>query len=317
MMAQHGLAMLVALLIDVAVGWPDALYTRIGHPVSWVGGLISAGDRGWNRPCDSFARRRMAGAALALAVITLATGAGWALWRALPGGWAGAGLAGIAAWPLVAARALHAHVAAVARPLAKGDIAGARRAVSMIVGRDPDRLDSAGIARAAAESLAENTSDGVIAPLFWGVIFGLPGIAAYKAINTLDSMIAYRTPRHLAFGWAAARIDDIANLIPARLTGLIYALVSARPIVSMRVMFADARHHRSPNAGWPEAAFAGALGVRLSGPRPYAEGMSQDAFLNAAAPDPQGTDLVRGLALFKRACALAAALLAAIALAGL
>jgi adenosylcobinamide-phosphate synthase len=312
-LAQHGAQMLLALAIEATVGWPAWLFARIGHPVSWLGRLIAAGDRRWNAPRASDARRRAAGAELALGIIALAAGAGWLLARLLPQGWAGVVLGGVLAWPLLAARSLHAHVAAVARPLAAGDTAGARHAVSMIVGRNPDALGPPAIARAAAESLAENTSDGVIAPLVWGVLLGLPGIAGYKAVNTLDSMIAYRTPRHLAFGWAAARIDDGANLLPARLTGLLYALASARPVTALRVMLADARHHRSPNAGWPEAAFAGALGIRLSGPRLYAEGPSQDAWLNGAAPDPTAGDLIAGLGLFRRVVAVAAGLLLALA----
>jgi adenosylcobinamide-phosphate synthase len=303
--AAHAAAMLLALALDAAIGWPDALYRRIGHPVAWLGRLIGAGDRALNREGDSFARRRALGVALALAVIGLAVLVGWAM----PGNWM---LAGVLAWPLVAARSLYSHVAAVARPLARDDLDGARRAVSMIVGRDPDRLDRAGVARAAAESLAENTSDGVIAPLFWGVLFGLPGIAGYKAVNTLDSMIGYRSARHRAFGWAGARIDDLANLVPARLTGLLYALAGGRPARGLAVMWRDARHHRSPNAGWPESAFAAALNIRLSGPRVYPEGMSQDAWLNGAAPDPGAADLIRGLALFRRAVLLGAVVPAAI-----
>lgn len=311
MIAQHAAQMLLALLLEAALGWPAPLFRLIGHPVSWLGRLISAGDRAWNRESARFGHRRIAGAALALGVIALAWSLGWVLNHALPQGWPGLVTGGVLAWPLVAARSLQTHVAAVARPLALGDLAGARYAVSMIVGRDPDALDEAGIARAAAESLAENTSDGVIAPLFWGVVFGLPGIAAYKAINTLDSMIAYRTPRHRAFGWAAARIDDLANLIPARLTGLLYVLASCSATAWL-VMIADARHHRSPNAGWPEAAFAGALGIRLSGPRLYAEGPSQDAWLNGAGHDPSAQDLRRGLGLFRRVVALAGVVLLAL-----
>jgi adenosylcobinamide-phosphate synthase len=179
----------------------------------------------------------------------------------------------------------------------------ARQAVARIVGRDPARLDSAGVARAALESLAENTSDGVVAPLFWGVVAGLPGMAAYKAINTLDSMIGHRTPRHEDFGWAAARIDDLVNLFPARLTGVLFALVSARPVSVITCMLRDARHHRSPNAGWPEAAMAGALAVRISGPRVYGDRIADEPFVNAAAPDPVPNDIRRGLALYARAMA--------------
>ena len=305
-LASHAGQMLVGLLIEVALGWPNALFARIGHPVSWLGKAIAAGDRAWNREGASFARRRALGTVLALAIIALAVGTGAVLAWVLPRGWLGVLLGGVLAWPLLAARSLYTHVAAVARPLAAGDVAGARFAVSMIVGRDPSALDEAGIARAAGESLAENTSDGVIAPLLWGLLLGLPGIAGYKAINTLDSMIAYRTPRHLAFGWAAARIDDGANLVPARLSGLLYALVSQRSLTALRVMLRDARHHRSPNAGWPEAAFAGALNIRLSGPRLYAEGPSRDAWLNPGAPDPTAADLQRGLALYAHVVRMAA-----------
>ncbi|MBM9400124.1 cobalamin biosynthesis protein CobD [Gluconacetobacter azotocaptans] len=309
-------AMLVALMLDAALGWPQNLYALVGHPVTWLGALIDAGDRRLNRAKTSNVSRRIAGVVLAGAVIALTAGIALAVSRLLPEGWAGVILTGILAWPLVAVRSLYDHVDAVAKPLAAGDLAGARGAVSMIVGRNPDLLDGAGIARAAAESLAENTSDGVVAPLFWGMLLGLPGIAAYKAINTMDSMIGHRTPRHEAFGWAAARIDDVANLVPARLTGLLFALASRHTTTALRIMRRDARSHRSPNAGWPEAAFAGALGIRLSGPRTYADRVAEEPWLNGTAPDPRPRDLVRGLALYRRAMVMLAALMALIVLPG-
>ena len=231
----------------------------------------------------------------------------------MPDGLWGILLGGVLAWPLVAARSMYDHVAAVARPLADEDLDTARGAVALIVGRDPERLDAAGVSRAALESLAENTSDGIVAPVFWGLVFGLPGIAAYKAVNTLDSMIGHRTPRHEAFGWAAARIDDVANLVPARLTGMLFAVVSGRLRSSVRCMMHDASRHRSPNAGWPEAAMAGALGVRLSGPRAYAGGVSDEPWLNAQARDAAPADLHRGLRLFLRAMLFLAAILALLA----
>ena len=197
-------AMLIALAIDAAFGWPDWLFRRIGHPVTWLGHVISAADKTLNRAAWPFAVRRLAGAVAALAVISGVVALAWVVQRGLPGGAAGILLAGVLAWPLVAARSLHDHVLAVAEPLSVGDTEAARDAVSRIVGRNPETLDGPAIARASLESLAENASDGVVAPLFWGAIFGLPGIAGYKAINTLDSMIGYRTPRHEAFGWAAA-----------------------------------------------------------------------------------------------------------------
>src|SRR5262249_33238731 len=210
--------MLVAMAIDAVLGWPGALFARIGHPVSWLGGLIDALDVRWNRASDAPAKRRVAGVAAALGVIALAAGVGWLAQMAMPSDWRGVVLTGVLAWPLVALRSLYDHVAAVRDPLDAGDISAARQAGSLIVGRGPNQLDEGGIARAAIESLAENASDGVVAPLFWGALFGLPGIIAYKAINTLDSMIGHHSERHEAFGWAAARIDDVANLIPARLT---------------------------------------------------------------------------------------------------
>lgn len=306
--------MLVAMAIDAAIGWPAALHVRVGHPVTWLGALIGGCDRRWNR---AGTRRRRRGLIVAVAVIALATVVGMAMQAALPAGWTGVLLGGVFAWPLVALRSMHEHVAAVFRPLAAGDLGAARRAVAMIVGRDPTWLDEAGVARAALESLAENTSDGVVAPLFWGVVAGLPGIAAYKAINTLDSMIGHRTARHEDFGRVAARIDDVANLIPARLTGLVFALVSGRPQGALGCMARDAHRHRSPNGGWPEAALAGALGIRLSGPRSYGERVAEEPWVNGAAPDPGPADIGRGLALYRRAMLALAALIGALALVGI
>lgn len=293
--------MAIGLALDAVLGWPRPLFRMIGHPVTWIGHLIGGLDRWLNLEGTDDAGRRMAGVAAALFVITVAAVLGLVVWSLLPVGLSGVVIAGILAWPLIAARSLFDHVAAVARPLGASDIGEARHAVAQIVGRDPDRLDPPGIARAALESLAENASDGVIAPLFWGAIFGLPGIFAYKAINTLDSMIGHRTPRHEAFGWAAARIDDVANFVPARLTGLLLAAVSPAPRTAFDCMVRDARHHRSPNAGWPEAALAGGLGIRLSGPRAYHDHVADEPWLNGAAPDPTAADLDRGLRIYRSA----------------
>ncbi|MCV2867757.1 adenosylcobinamide-phosphate synthase CbiB [Defluviimonas sp. WL0002] len=309
-------AMLVALLIDAAVGWPAWLFRWIGHPVTWIGRLIDRLDSWLNIDETDPLRRKLAGLIAALAVIGVCVEIAVIVTNLLPGGWLGVLIEGILAWPFLASRSLHDHVQAVARPLWRGDLDGARQAVAMIVGRDPNQLDGAGVARAAMESLSENASDGVVAPWFWGMVFGLPGIVGYKAINTLDSMIGHRTPRHEAFGWAAARIDDVANLIPARLTGLFLAAVSGRWRSGVAVMMRDARRHRSPNAGWPEAAMAGALGIRLSGPRVYADRIAQEPWVNAGAPDPDATDLARGLGLFRKMVALLAGLTALLALTG-
>lgn len=303
-------AMAVAMAVDALLGWPAPLFARIGHPVTWLGRLITTVDIAWNRPSDPPAFRRAAGVAGALVVIAVSAALGWVLQSVLALGWIQFVLVGILAWPLVALRSLDDHVAAVASPLQAGDIAGAREAVSRIVGRDPATLDEAGIARAAIESLAENASDGIVAPVFWGALFGLPGIFGYKAINTLDSMIGHRSERHEAFGWAAARIDDVANFIPARLTGFLFVLLAPRRAEALSCMTRDARRHRSPNAGWPEAAMAGALGVRLSGPRIYHGSITNEPWLNEGARDPLAADITQGLTVYRRAMLLLAGLLA-------
>jgi adenosylcobinamide-phosphate synthase len=216
---------------------------------------------------------------------------------------------GLIASVFIAQQSLYWHVARVRAAFASEGLAGAREAVAMIVGRDPESLDDSGVARAAIESCAENFSDGVVAPVFWLALLGLPGLFAYKAINTADSMIGHRTPRHRDFGWAAARLDDLLNLVPARLAGVLVALVApvagGSMIAAVKIMWRDARKHRSPNAGWPESAMAGALGVALAGPRRYGETVVDDLFLNAegranAAPD----DIGRALKILIAACAL-------------
>ncbi|UGY13252.1 adenosylcobinamide-phosphate synthase CbiB [Bradyrhizobium septentrionale] len=308
-------AMAVAMAVDALIGWPSPLFARIGHPVTWLGRLIHLVDSAWNRDADPPAFRRLAGVAAAFLVIALATALGWAVQSVLASGWVRVVLVGVLAWPLVALRSLNEHVAAVANPMASGDITGARSAVAQIVGRDPATLDDAGIARATLESLAENASDGIVAPVFWGALFGLPGILGYKAINTLDSMIGHRTERHDAFGWAAARIDDLANLIPARLTGLLFVVLAPRPSQAWSCMLRDARRHRSPNAGWPVAAMAGALGVRLSGPRIYHGSIADEPWLNEGARDPAAADIFAGLKLYRYAMMLLAGAFIVLALA--
>ncbi|RCL89770.1 adenosylcobinamide-phosphate synthase CbiB [Hyphomonas sp.] len=295
--------------LEATIGWPQQLFRRIGHPVTWLGGAIGTADQMLNRPDWSHGvRYLMGGFASAVLVLSVAALA-HAISSLLPPTLVGTVLEAAIASSLIASRSLHSHVADVAKPLTTGDISGARQAVSLIVGRDPAQLEEDGIARAALESLAENMSDGVIAPVFWGLVFGLPGIAAYKAINTLDSMIGHRSDRHYAFGGFAARLDDAANFLPARLTGLLLAFTSLKG-QAWRVMLRDARRHRSTNAGWPEAAMAGALGIRLSGPRAYEGRTTSQPWLNGGARDPARGDVLRGLALYRRSCAVAFALVA-------
>jgi adenosylcobinamide-phosphate synthase len=299
---------LVALLVDAALGWPDRFYRRIGHPVTWLGRLITTMDARWNRDGLRVARGTFA-VALTVAAALLPALLLTRMLLPLPGGTV---MLGVLAWPLVASRSLYDHVAAVARPLEAGDNAGARRTAAMIVGRDLDERP-APIARAALESLAENASDGIVAPLLWAAIAGLPGIAAYKAVNTLDSMIGHLSERHRLFGRVAARLDDLVNLPASRLTAALF-LLAAPPSRgrACRVVLRDARRHRSPNAGWPEAAMAGALGVRLSGPRSYHGTETTEPWLNGEARDPEARDLRAGLRLYVRAMTMLGMVLAAL-----
>ena len=265
-------ALLLSLAIDAVFGDPEVLNRRGWHPVQLIGRVIAWADERFNRDDDTPGLRRNLGAWTVIALVASALVLGgllqWLL-LSLPLGplWLA-----IAISTLIAQKSLYDHVAAVASGLETGGVGGGRLAVSRIVGRDPDALDQAGVSRAAIESLGENFSDGVVAPVFWAAVLGLPGILAYKVINTADSMIGHKTPRHLRFGWAAARLDDLVNLIPARLAGLIVCLAAAfQPGAdakgAWRAMRRDAQKHRSPNAGWPEAAFAGALGLAIAGPR--------------------------------------------------
>ena len=309
-----GTLMLAAWAVELMLGWPDPLFRLLRHPVVWIGALIRTMEVRLNQPGLPFAARYTLGGVSVLIVIILAAGIAGLITRALPDNGFGFVVEALIGSAFIASRSLHAHVMAVARPLRAGDLANARTAVSALVGRDPTSLQRPGVARAALESLAENTSDGVVAPIFWGVLFGLPGLVAYKAINTLDSMLGHRNKRLAAYGGFAARLDDVANLVPARLTGMLLVM-SAGSLAAWRVMIRDGRCHRSPNAGWPEAALAGALGVRLSGPRVYGGQLSHEPWLNPGARDPSAQDLWRGLAIYRRALALGAVLLLGVAVA--
>jgi len=274
-----------------------------------------------NRTGASPPARRFAGMVSLAVIVVVAAMAGALVERALLMLPLGIVLAALAASTLIAQRSLHQHVAAVATALERDGLAAGRAAVAKIVGRDPQALDEAGVARAAIESLAENFSDGIVAPVFWMAVAGLPGAAAYKAINTADSMIGHRTARHGAFGWAAARLDDLVNLPASRLAALLVvagALLGGRAAATAawRAVVRDAHHHRSPNAGYPEAAFAGALGLALAGPRVYGGVTVDDALMGDGRRDASAADIRAALALYRRADALLIALLGMLAIIG-
>jgi adenosylcobinamide-phosphate synthase len=323
-LATYLVLVAAALLVEAAVGYPDALFRAIRHPVVWVGALLSWLDGALNRPTTPAWARRGAGVVAVAMLVAASAGPAWLVQFAALA-WlprlAGLAVVAILASTLLAQRSLFVHVRAVAEGLEHGGLADGRRAVAQIVGRNPDLLDEAGVARAAIESLAENFSDGVVAPALWCALLGLPGIAAYKAINTADSMIGHRTPRHEAFGWAAARLDDVVNLPASRLAAVwltlaALAMPGASAAGAWRTVWRDAGKHRSPNAGWPEAAMAGALGLRLNGPRVYGATRRDDAWTGDGRAEATAADIRRALRLYRTACViefLAAGALAVIA----
>ena len=320
---NQDVVVLLALALDAAFGEPAWLYARVPHPVVLFGRLIGRLDRTLNRETAGRAARRLAGIGAVLVLLAVTAGPAWVLHRGLvqiPFGWV---LEALLASTLIAQQSLYRHVAAVADALETEGLAGGRRAVSMIVGRNPESLDDYGISRAAIESCAENFSDGIVAPVFWFAVLGFPGIVAYKAINTADSMIGHRTPRHEAFGWAAARLDDLVNLLPARLAGLFIIIGAAaacrrhrlrRAPAAWKTMLRDAGKHRSPNAGWQEAAMAGALGLALAGPRQYGETVVQDAWMGEGGRrEATFGDIRQALRILAAACGIQAGLIATLA----
>ena len=306
-------ALLLALALDATFGDPRWLWDRLPHPVVVMGNAIARLEARWLHRAAPVAEQARRGRLVSLLVIGASALGALAVQEfciRLPLGWL---LLGLAMSTLIAARGLYEHVAAVAAGLEQG-LAEGRQAVAHIVGRDPASLDAPGVARAAIESTAENFADGVVAPLFWGVLLGLPGMAAYKAINTLDSMIGHRSPRHRHFGRFAARLDDLANWLPARLAALLIlaaalCLRGTKPGEGWRALWRDASHHRSPNAGWSEAAMAGALGLRLAGPRRYAGQTVDDAWMGEGRAAATPTDIRRGLRVYVLACGIIAAVL--------
>jgi adenosylcobinamide-phosphate synthase len=305
---------LFAMLIELCIGYPERLVRVIGHPVTWIGALIGGLDRLFNRDMTPVLRRLAGILAVAIALSVVGAITFVVQWQLLRQPFGIVPVAVLAS-ALIAQRSLHRYVANVASALERQDLDAGRKAVSHIVGRDTARLDRAGIARAAIESLAENFSDGIVAPVFWLVVAGLPGAALYKAINTADSMIGHRTPRYADFGWAAARLDDLVNLPASRLAALLLILASvlcndASAGAAWRAIRRDAARHRSPNAGYPEAAMAGALGLSLAGPRFYAGISVEDAFMGDGRREAEAKDIRRALALYRRADATLLALLA-------
>ena len=310
MSGLHLWLLLAALIVDWYLGEPDWLWGRVPHPVVWFGRLIGWLDNRFNIESDTdnlrYRKGAIAWAVMIAAALAVSLLMGWVFARI---GVIGQVLEVFVVFVLIAQKSLKDHVMAVATGLQAGGLAGGRKAVSMIVGRDPERLDRSGVSRAAIESLAENFSDGIVAPVFWYAVFGLPGIVVYKMINTADSMIAHKTARHLWFGRVAAIADDLANWLPARLSALLIAIgavalpTPARSRLAMATALRDAGIHRSPNAGWPEAAMAGALGLALGGPRAYPGETVQESHINASGrKEADIGDILGAIRVYTGAC---------------
>jgi adenosylcobinamide-phosphate synthase len=273
-MTLHFTAAALALLIERLFGYPRQLYDRISHPVEWIGTILAKLETLLYEPEVEALQARLRGLAALLVllfIVVLPSVLIGSFLSTFKFGWI---IEALLATALIAQHSLYEHVCAVGRGLDTSLIEG-RKAVAKIVGRDPAALDESGVVKGALESLAENTSDGIVAPLFWYVLLGLPGIVAYKAINTADSMIGHKSERYIYFGWAAARLDDFINLPASRITGLLFVSAAAwndseRGKLAMQAMWRDASKHQSPNAGWPESALAASLGVKFGGPRSYA-----------------------------------------------
>jgi len=292
----------VALIIDRIVPWPNWLGRTFSHPVVWQGRLIDFLEKRLNQSGFSGKARRLSGLLMLVVLIALTLVVSIAIVKALallPWGWL---VEALFSSVFLAHRSLAMAVTKVADAL-DISLASGRAAVAHIVGRDTAGLNQDEVSRAAIESLAENSSDGIIAPLFWLVLFGLPGIALYKAINTADSMVGHKNSRFADFGWASARLDDVVNWIPARLSALLYALASlfvakASPSRSLKTAISDAPNHVSPNAGWPEAALAGALDFSLGGPRAYGGKMLDLALMGNGKRELEADDIRLALKLF-------------------
>ena len=310
--------LLLALIVEAYIGEAKFVFNKVRHPIRIIGDIIDFFDVKLNREDRAETDRAFRGGLVVIIIVSLAISVGYCIsWLSLNHtlGWVIEFLGLIS---LISARSLYDHVSTVANDLRKSLEQG-RRAVAHIVGRDPNHLDEHGVARASIESLAENFGDGVIAPVFWYVLFGFPGILVYKAVNTLDSMIGYRTKRYRAFGMTAARLDDVLNLIPARLAGLFLIFASAfvptaKPLKSIKIMLRDSRFHRSPNAGWPEGAMAGALGLSLAGPRQYTNLTENDPWIGEGKKNVTPKDITKALYLYSVACLINAMWVSAIAI---
>lgn len=309
----------IACLVEKYVGYPDGLFRVIGHPVQWMGAFITWLDQTLNtKPDDELEGLLRGGVALVLLLAATVFPAYMLqdLLNGIPGGWL---INALIATAFIAQKSMRDHVQDVSNALSSS-LTAARTSVAKIVGRDTKDLDESGIAKAALESLAENTADGIVAPVLWYALLGLPGLVAYKAINTADSMIGHKSERFFFFGFCAAKLDDLVNLPASRLTALLFAAAAAFKSTdtakqALQSAWDDASKHKSPNAGWPEAAMAGALGLKFGGPRAYEDGMVDLPWMGSGRETMSRSDIASGLVLYDKALWIMFGVLAILAIA--
>jgi adenosylcobinamide-phosphate synthase len=300
---------ILALLIDILIGWPNKLFIIIGHPVTWIGKAINFLEKTLNKQQFSLIQKRVLGILmicfLTLPIVTSAIYLN-SFMKDLPFYII---IEAILIWPFLAIRSLYTHVYAILLELERDDLVSARIALSKIVGRDVKNLNEEQICKASIESLSESTADGVIAPLFWVLVFGFPGILFYKIVNTLDSMVGYKNERFQDFGWASARLDDLINWIPARLTAILISALTSNPLKAFLFSSKNSLASPSPNAGWPQSAMAYALQISLMGQKSYNGLVLEQASINEYAPSPKRENLRESLKLYKKTIILVTAIL--------
>ncbi len=298
--SSYPVVIILALLIDILIGWPNKLFIIIGHPVTWIGKVINFLEKTLNKKQFNKLKKRNLGILMICflsfpimisAIFLTSFLKEWPFYVIIEA---------ILIWPFLAIRSLHAHVYAILLELERNDLGAARIALSKIVGRDVKNLNEEQICKASIESLSESTADGVIAPIFWALVFGFPGILFYKIINTLDSMVGYKNERFKDFGWASARLDDLINWIPARLTAFLIVVLAYNPLKAFLFSSKNSTASPSPNAGWPQSAMAYALQIRLMGKKSYNGVIIDQASINEHAPFPKKENLREALKLYKK-----------------
>ncbi len=292
--------LLTALILEIYLDWPQVFYKYLKHPIIWIGSIIKIFDNLLNKDSYSFNLKKSFGFLTVLITIFL----GLIFYELVSKFFENFFLAEIfyifIIWSFMCTKSLYSHIKEIENNLNDNNLLKAKKSLSKVVGRDTKYLSKNDIIRASLESLSESTSDGIVAPIFWYFIFGIPGLIIFKIVSTLDSMIGYKSKKYQAFGYASAKLDDILNFIPSRLTGLIFVILSSKPKYTFSIMINNANKLSSPNAGWPESAFSGALSIRLGGPKTYSNHSNSDKWLNEECKDPTLKDFQEGLKLYKK-----------------